>query len=674
MSARTSTVGRIVPCLFVVVALAACGSLQPDDHGNAADFDPSRDYYREGMDAGAAHDYQTAAEMLGYAYVQAPDAYRLFWYLNWLSYANRWEEIDAVASAAPAEDLYHAAYHSGSYRVWARALVEMGNVEAAVEVLIAGYDRDPATGAAIARELVYDPWNQDGAAVGFLYHPRHEELLRDIAGRTVNEWEPDPTLARHLYHHLVVSIARSIEHGDHAGDRAIASLLVDFDAVAEHAIALGADPRLINHANYRVLREALRFAWERPPFAGPGRARLLNLYVPSVRASAGQQEGDVAVSYSTAYIERRIASLVEQARVCGLVYWYLTDGRLYPEFEFQILEGAAATALNERGTAIEIASVSPYPAELLYDRYRQYAGVLWWFPSFDGVLYLSGPRALYFVPRLLQSARWRMVSTMPSAASYAVLIHELFHNVGAVIGVDSGHTYIEDNEAIWPAWYRDSVAANGGQIAEYAWYAGLLCDYVAVTESPFEKILDTEHDWMPTDDAFARARQTFGEMGFARVESVHHMVVEANELIRVGDVDAGVALLRRATSLAPDAAPAHFALAYVTHWRLEDREGAQALYDTFLERFPGLPESNVALIYAMSWYTTRDPSHALALYARHGGNAVDDDQYSGIELLRVKSLARAGMIASARTVAEGLLAEERFTLTDDLCAFLQSVE
>lgn len=543
-----------------------------------------------------------------------------------------------------------------------------GELQSPAERLIAAYDRDPSSRASIARELIYDPWNQDGAAVDFLHHPRHDELLHEIVVGTVGEWEPDPTRARLLYHHLVVSIAHAIEAA--ADERAIASLLTDLDAVASHAFDIRADPRLINPANHRILREALRYAVVRPPVGAPGRVRLLNLYVPAISVPAG----DLDLSYSTDYIERRIASLETQSAVCGLLYWYLSAGRLYPEFEFQILEGATATALNERGTSIEIMSVSPYPADLLYDEYREYAGVLWWFPSFDGVVYLSGPRPVVFVPWLLESMSRRMVSTMPSGAGYSVLVHELFHNVGGMIGVDAGHTYTIENEAAWPDWYRDIVAANNGAIAEYAWYAGLLDAYLAGTEEPFDRILEVSDDWMPSAQAFVQARDLSQTMGAAALASMRRKIVDANELIWAGDTEGGVALLGEVAESAPDAAPAQFALAYATHWALHDRERAQARYDSFLERFPGLPESNVALIYSMSWYTTRDPLRALDLYDRHAGNAVNDDQFSDIELLRVKSLIRSDMLEAAIEVAGELSANPRFTRATELQEVLDALE
>lgn len=629
--------------------------------GRPSDIDPKKDYYRAGMDAGYAKDYLRAAREMRYSFYQNRDGYRLFWYLSWLSRAGYHDAVIAEASAATDDERWHKAYQSGSVKFWAQALLDAGKRDEAVAVLVREYElhRDPQ----LALMLVSHFWNSEKAGAVFLNHPRHAELVSDVITRFAGtRSDAHAGLAKSLFEHLVA--AASVAAMRSVSD---AAYVKRFNAYAEAlrrvGTVWGADPKAINAADWRVLEKAFSYFAANPPAVRkPYEFLWLNCYVPRVNATILEKgkPAPLAVELPREFIERRILDLQSQFDVMAVFYYYLTNGAVLMRSRFELLD-ATVTRTDSKSPlqSIVTESVRPYPAKLLYNGYRNWDGLMWWFPHYGSSAYLGGAKKIAFVPDILSGTDSRMFAKMSTGASWRVLVHEAFHSFGTLCKVAAGHDFTVENRAKWPDWYRSGVAANAGATSELLWYEGIISR--RNNADAFAPVRRRSRDWMPAADVFERAERLGSTLSASRVAAVEVHMAAADAAGQKKNAAEDIAQLRKAVQLASEMPEPLFQLAYRTQWRAKDKAGAIALYEEYLNRFGGGEHTDTALIYLGGWYQTQDPARGLSLLEKYGGNPLNDGTWSELQLRRVRLLKQLGRADEARAALQLLLNDVRNT-------------
>ena len=627
--------------------------------GRPADIDAKKDYFRAGMDAGYAKDYARAAENLRYSYYQAQDSYRLFWYLQWLSNAGLHDAVIAEASAAPDGDLWHKAYQSGAVRFWAQALLEKGLRAEAADLLVKHYElhRDPKA----AQMLVTHFWNSEKAGSVFLSHPRHGEIVKDIITRFASVRKDEYAgLAAELYNHLVSGAAESAMRS--LKDPSARTTFTErFSALKQLAAVWDKEPKAVNAADWKAIEQAFTFFLENHPSRkNPHEFVWLNFYVPEVSATIIEKGKTVPLhaELSRAQIDRRIFDLKSQYDVMSVFYYYITRGEILMSARFEVLDAKvtrtdSASALQ----SIVTESVRPYPSRKIYEDYRAWDGLMWWFPHYGSSAYLGGAKSVTFVPEILRSPDLRMLAKMSTGASWRVLIHEVFHGFGTLCRVEAGHNFTTENRSKWPDWYRAAVAANAGNISELAWYEGVTSR--RNNADRFAPVRQRDRNWLPDRSAFEKA-QTLGRTLTAEKESA------ARELLAKADAAAAeknaakeIALLSQARTAAPEMAATLFKLGYSTQWRAKNKADAIPLFEEYLKLFGGFENTDSALIYLGGWYQTKNPAFALELIDRYGGNPLSSGTWTDITALRIKLLRQLGRGPEADALQKSFDADPR---------------
>ena len=180
--------------------------------GKPSDIDSKKDYFRAGMDAGYKKDFYIATIEMRYAFYSKPDSYRFFWYLKQLSDAKLYDAVIKEFNAAPEEYHYHKAYLFGAVRYYAQALLEKGNRDDAVKVLIKYYakqrDKD------IAVMLMTHFWNSEKCGNVFILNSKHDEMTKDIADNFLLTFdEKNVAFAIAFFDHMSVTVSQAAISG-----------------------------------------------------------------------------------------------------------------------------------------------------------------------------------------------------------------------------------------------------------------------------------------------------------------------------------------------------------------------------------------------------------------------------------------------------------------------------
>ncbi len=317
-------------------------------------------------------------------------------------------------------------------------------------------------------------------------------------------------------------------------------------------------------------------------------------------------------------------------------------------------------------------SVRPYPYRLIYDDFRSWDGLMWWYPHYESVPYLGGAKHVTFVPNLLRSEKMRMFARMTTGASWRVLIHEIHHSFGYFCGVPSGHEFSEKEKTGWPAWYAAAVKENGGRISELLWYQQQI--FRRGNGDGFAALKSKNTDWMPDSSAFSRALALSAALDPKRAEKAEELLKQAAAEEKKGNTAGQMELLERAEREAPEMQEILFKRAYAIHFREKNFGKAIPLYGEYLARYGGFENSDAALTYLLTWHGQRDASRALELLEAHGNNPVSPAKRDEFTVWRARILKRLGRKAEALKALAPLLAGpagEKRTLAEELAATLR---
>ncbi|MBP8082175.1 MAG: hypothetical protein KAZ87_03115 [Spirochaetes bacterium] len=610
----------VINCILFFTAMSFSNRIFSDDFitGKPSDIDSKKDYFRSGMDAGYKKDFYSAAIEMRYSYYSKPDSYRLFWYLKQLSDAKLYDAVIMEFAVSPVEYHYHKDYMFGAVRYYAQALLEQGKRDEAVNVLLSYYakqrDRD------IAVMLLSHFWNSEKCGNVYILNPKHDETVNDIVDNFLSNYdEKNSSLAAVFFDHMSVAVSQAALAGikdDKMNERFNSRL-----AVMKKVFEIWKnDSKTVNRKDLETLFRAFDFFAKNPPSVKkPYEFTWLNIYVPRVNSSIiikGKTKV-IKAEFTKEEISRRIFDTSMHFNSLAVFYYYLSSGNILMKSRFEIIDAEVTrsdTASSIQSIVTE--SVRPYPSKLLYDNFRQYDGVMWFFPNYETTAYLGGVKSLVLVPDFLSAKNYRMFTKMPTSASWKVLIHEVFHNFGTLCKIDAGHIFSEANKAKWPSWYVELVKDNSGKTGELFWYEGLISQ--RDNSDNFEVLKNARDGYLPPRDVFERAVSYSSKTSVSDADSTRELLSSADKM--PNDTEKQIELFKQAMQKAPWMPLPLFKYAYAVQWREKNYEKAIPYYEKYLELFPGFDDSDTALIYLIGWYTSKNPEHALFLLDKYGKN------------------------------------------------------
>ncbi|HPA63992.1 MAG TPA: hypothetical protein PLC67_08560 [Spirochaetota bacterium] len=604
--------------------------------GKPSDIDLKKDYFRAGMDAGYKKDFYSAAIGMRYSYYSKPDSYRFFWYLKQLSDAKLYDAVIKEFNAAPEDYYYHKAYLFGAVRYYAQALLEKGKRDDAVKVLFKYYakqrDKD------IAVMLMTHFWNSEKCGNVFILNSKHDEMLKDIADKfLLNYDEKNSSLAAAFFDHMCVAVSQAAITG--INDRKMnESFIFRFDLMKKVFEVWKNDSKSINRMDFESLIRAFDYFAKNPPLVKkPYEFTWLNIYVPRVNSSIiinGKNKA-VKIEFPKDEISRRIFDTTMHFNTLAVFYYYLSSGNILMKSRFEIIDAEVTrsdTASSIQSIVTE--SIRPYPSKLLYDNFRQYDGVMWFFPHYETATYLGGVKSLVLVPDFLSAKDFRMFTKMPTSASWRVLIHEVFHNFGHFCGVDNGHTFAEANKAKWPAWYAELVKDNAGKNGELFWYEGLISR--RDNSDNFAEVKKAKESYLPQQDVFKKALVYSSKTSDDACTYAREILSNADKV--QNDLKKQTELIKSAIDKAPLMPLPLFKYVYAVQWREKNYEKSIPYYEKYLELFSGFDDSDSALIYLVGWYTSKNPERALFLLDKYGQNPSNEKVRNELNERRIKLL------------------------------------
>ncbi|HOH37199.1 MAG TPA: hypothetical protein PLV17_06290 [Spirochaetota bacterium] len=604
--------------------------------GKPSDIDSKKDYFRAGMDAGYKKDFYSAAIEMRYSYYSKPDSYRFFWYLKQLSDAKLYDAVIAEFNAAPEEYHFHKAYLFGAVRYYAQALLEKGKRDDAVKVLLKYYakqrDKD------IAVMLMMHFWNSEKCGNVFILNSKHDETTKDIAENFLSNYdEKNAALAAAFFDHMSVAVSQAAING--INDRKMNENYIYRLGLMKKVFDIWKiDSKNINRKDYEALFRAFDYFAKNPPAVKkPYEFNWLNIYIPRVNSSiiVNGKTKPIKVQFSKEEISRRIYDTSMHFNTLSIFYYYLSSGNILMKPRFEIIDAEVTrsdTASSIQSIVTE--SVKPYPSKLLYDDFRKYDGVMWFFPHYETATYLGGVKSLVLVPDFLSAKDFRMFTKMPTSASWRVLIHEVFHNFGHFCGVDNGHIFAEANKAKWPAWYAKLVKDNAGKNGELFWYEGLISR--RDNSDNFAVLKKAKESYLPPRSVFDRALSYSSKTSEDASAAARELLLSADKI--KNDTKKQTDLYKQAIDKAPFMPLPLFKYAYAVQWREKNFEKSIPYYEKYLELFSGFDDSDTALIYVSSFYTSKNPSLALSLLEKHGQNPSSEKIKNEFEARRIKIL------------------------------------
>jgi hypothetical protein len=406
----------------------------------------------------------------------------------------------------------------------------------------------------------------------------------------------------------------------------------------------------------------------------PVRFTWLNLYIPEIDALNPKTNKRVQIKLDDLTIQNRIRDTKQQWSFVRVYYYYITGGRVLFDYEYVVHQGKYTKISNSTTTPPDLESVIPYPSDLLYQKVRQYDGVMWWHPSYPGVSYLGGPRFITFVPGILDTKGWKLGAIMPLGASFKVLIHEIFHSYAHQLGIDSGHNWLLENKSKWIAGYQKIMqeTQTEGKASELSWYEILLRDEGNAKDH--SKIFNRLTLWVPSEKAFRNAKDFYKKAGAKNIEECRKIQNQANQAFALKKADEGIKLLKKGLSLVPDHPVLLYLLALQTHWMLQKRDEAQKIYDQYLEKYSDFTNSDIVLVYTLGYYLHRNPEKVLSLLNIHGKNPPDHHKLSEYKLYEVKALALLKKNAEAKAKALEFLDDEKNMLKEQFREFIKGLK
>ena len=606
--------------------------------GKPSDIDPSKDYFRIGMDAGYKKDFYSAASAMRYHYYLKPDSYRFFWYLKQLSDAKLYDAVITEFKAAPVEYHYHNAYKFGAVRYYAQALLEQGRREESVNVLISYYSKQRDMDIAVM--LLSHFWNAEKCGSLFIMNSQHDEIIKDIADNYLLIYDAkNSSLAAAFFDHMSVAVSQAAVAG--IKDDKMNERFISRRALMKKVFETWKnDSKAINRKDFETLFRAFDYFAKNPPSVKkPYEFTWLNIYVPSVNSSIiikGKTKA-VKAELTKEQISRRIFDTSMHFNTLAVFYYYLSSGNILMNSRFEVIDAEVKrsdTASSIQSIVTE--SVKPYPSKLLYDEFRNYDGVMWFFPHYETVSYLGGVKSLIIVPDYLSSKNFRMFTKMPTSASWKVLIHEVFHNFGTLCKIDAGHNFAEANKAKWPSWYAGLVKDNSNKTGELFWYEGLTSR--RNNSDNFDVLKNAKKSYLPSRDTFERAVSYSLKTSVSDADSARELLSSADRI--TNNIEKQIELFKQAMQKAPFMPLPLFKYAYAVQWREKNYEKAISYYEKYLELFSGFDDSDTALIYLVGWYSAKNPERALLLIDKYGQNPSSEKIRSELNERRIKLLQK----------------------------------
>ncbi len=624
--------------IFAFIAFMPMEFTYPADFvtGRPSDIDNKKDYFRAGMDAGYKKDFYLASSEMRYSYYSKPDSYRFFWYLKQLSDAKLYDAVIKEFTAAPEEYHYHKAYLFGAVRCYAQALLEQVKRDDAVKVLLKYYTKQRDKDIAVM--LLTHFWNSEKCGNIFILNSKHDETLKDITDNfLLNHNEKNSSLAVAFFDHMSVAVSQAAISG--INDRKInESLIFRFDLMKKVFEIWKNDSKNINRKDFESLFRAFEYFVKNPPAVRkPYEFTWLNIYVPRVNSSiiVNGKKKAVKVQFSKEEISRRIFDTSMHFNTLAVFYYYLSSGNILMKSRFEIIDAEVTRSdTASKIQSIVTESIRPYPSKLLYDNFRQYDGVMWFFPHYETATYLGGVKSLILVPDFLSAKDFRMFTKMPTSASWRVLIHEVFHNFGYFCGTDNGHNFAEANKAKWPLWYAQLVKENNGKTGELFWYEGLISR--RDNSDNFAAVKKAKGSYLPQQDVFKKALVYSSKTSDDDCVSARELL--SNSDMIKDDIKKQTELIKLAIDKAPLMPLPLFKYAYAVQWREKNYDKAIPYYEKYLELFSGFDDSDTAIIYLVGWYTSKNPERALFLLDKYGQNPSNEKVRNELNERRIKLL------------------------------------
>ncbi len=634
-------------------------------------LDPDAKYLDSGMAENKNKNYKKAADLLRLSFYQKPDSYRFFWYLYFLTMIKAFEVINIEAAAVPEEYLYHASYRHRARSSWANSLKEVGEYEKSIEqyiyLLKNDHERIPDT----ANPIVDNFWKADRLGPLFYSHKDHKEICSIIVEGLLNDRSEKKFPLNILFTHLVVAASISLESKNYSDALFYTELLKKVDGLHEK---IG---NIVGFYDRETTIRALDYYINNPPenrVEKPYTFRWLNIYVPEIDGIYHDDNKRFSSKLDIGYVNNRIRDTKQQWSYARVFYYYITDGKVLFEYDYKLLD-AKFSRMNKRPEGSyrpDTNSIIPYPVEFLYENLRKYDGVMWWHPAFDGTSYLAGPRHLVLIPGILHSSEWKSSSTMPVGASYNVIIHEIFHNWGHQLGIDSGHNWLFDRKDYWFDSYKEYISkAPDGKLSELLWYRLILQEQG--NQRDHSKLFNRDTMSVVSKSEFETLHSIYKEAGNTKVDLCSSMIDEATKAFGNNETERGLKIIESVLRIIPDHPMALYIKAYNIQWKVKNRDKAQEIYNRYLELYNEHQHTDVALVYTLGYYQHRDPQRVIELLTTHGKNPPNNQrrsEYKHFEVVALKNLKR---FEEAKLSAQLYLDDPRNTMKQKFVEFIKSL-
>lgn len=561
--------------------------------GKPSALEPKNDYYKAAMDDGKAGRHEKAAQKMRLAYYQNPDSYRLFWYLYWLDRAGFYNELLTEYTTAPLSNRTSTAYHTWAMRLAATAFLRTGNPQGAYDVLLDAYDQALPDRPEVFRMLSEINWKDYSTGHRFITGSRFHFILTDMMKELESAYYTNSGLALAVCRAGINGAAWLLSQG-HAG--IAAELSTNLAVIAQMA---GLKDPIINPAHMAFYRDAVTFRAVNPPGTNTAYCDWLCLTITGIDTAVKIKGRVIPVKtvLSPAFIEEKTRDNLLEAGTAALIYYYLTGGALEMRFQVQVHQGTIRGLRSDNiYNQPDLRTVSPYPVKIFSENYNRFDGILYFTPLIEGSLYLGGAVTPDIIPHLLPFPGPRLQAWMLTGASFNVMVHEMFHNFESRYKLPATHFYIEENRKNWPAWYTALVKENGAT-AEWLYYARLMRDSV-IPAGMVPMALKNMGGSYPAA-VLDWSWKAYNRYGAAKWRESGLYTDKGREL--AGQKQYGMADKEFAKALAvvPENPQALFSRAYYFQWGLKDIPAAQRLYDQYLLKYAGFPDTATAVNYTL---------------------------------------------------------------------------
>lgn len=550
-----------------------------------AGFEPGRAYHNEALKAWNAGQRREALRLRLIAWYQKPSQELLYLVVDGLRQEGLNRELVTFLEGVPRSSWTPGPRHTGIYRLLAEALVSLGRLDEATDCLVAALDAaspdDPGRLAHLWRLC------------------RFSGVAESLQGRLVNHAGRDGLVARAmdwlrqdwtrlaqgeavLAEFLQILLGRDWQQDDAA---AMARHLAWLDELLPHIAGQDKEHRV----NAAFFSRAAHYWLDKRETASPYGFRWLVLAVPAIDALTFPP-GKPEVWRTKRWTAEETAAIVDQSRretaACGLLYFYLSRGRLAMEFDFQVHD---ATIRQVAGTAVVTDAMVPDPGEILTAGAARYDGIAWLNDNqVHPGTYSGGRKPLMLVPYALSSPDMRFSLHMSTGGRAVVWTHEIFHNFEQLAGIKPAHQYTEANQTLWSPAYRERVALEGR--TSELWYYDLRFQSDLLAADPAAwRLREAGLGTLPPQ-AIQAARQRFAASGPEAAQQADGLRQEAAKALKEGQAAEADRLLEQARLLNPGNNRI-LADLVETRAKLKDVAGQKAACLEYLQLCAGLPET-----------------------------------------------------------------------------------